>query len=209
MASKKEFLELLLSLNRIGVQKAVATEIKKTSPIHAIETLIVPALETIGEGWESGTVSLSQIYMSGKICEEIVDGIMPEDDPDRKGQPPMAIVVLDDFHQLGKRLVYSALRSSGFSLFNFGHMDVETLVENIKKEQIRILLISVLMFPSALHIKELRKILDQQKYPLKIIVGGAPFRFDEKLWQDVGADAMGKNASDAITLVNRFIEEVK
>jgi len=209
MTSDQEFEELLLSLNRIGVQQAVTAESKRSSPVHAIETLVVPALENIGAGWESGSVSLSQVYMCGKICEEIVEGILPEVDPKRRDQPPMAIVVLDDYHLLGKRLVYSALRSSGFGLTNFGQMNATTLVENIKKEHIKILLISVLMYPSALHIKQVREELDRDHYPLKIIVGGAPFRFDEKLWMEVGADAMGKSAAEAITLVDRFIKELK
>jgi len=41
-------------------------------------------------------------------------------------------------------------------------------------------------------------------YPL--IVGGAPFRFDANLWKEVGADAMGKNASEAINIITHFME---
>ena len=41
----------------------------------------------------------------------------------------------------------------------------------------------------------------------KIAVGGAPFLFDPDLWREVGADAMGKNASDAISIVRKWMEE--
>ena len=35
-------------------------------------------------------------------------------------------------------------------------------------------------------------------------VGGAPFRLDTGLWQEVGADATGRNSAEAIALVDRF-----
>jgi len=39
-------------------------------------------------------------------------------------------------------------------------------------------------------------------------VGGAPFIFDPNLWQEVGADAMGRNAADAIKLLQKYEEEM-
>ena len=41
-----------------------------------MEKLVVPALERIGAGWEQGRVALSQVYMSGRICEELVDTLL-------------------------------------------------------------------------------------------------------------------------------------
>ena len=40
----------------------------------------------------------------------------------------------------------------------------------------------------------------------KIIVGGAPFRFDSRLWEEVGADAVGIFASEAPGLVDKLAE---
>jgi hypothetical protein len=34
------------------------------------------------------------------------------------------------------------------------------------------------------------------------VVGGAPFRFDDQLWREVGADAMGLSASDALKILD-------
>lgn len=199
----------LLSMNRMEVRNILTQGSAQNSPLQNIESLVIPALEHIGASWENGDVSLSQVYMSGRICEEIIDQILPAKDPQRIHQPPMAIVVLDDYHMLGKRIVNSTLRSSGFELKNYNHMDIETLVGQVTKDKIKILLISVLMFPSALHIKDLRSRLDEENLDVKIIVGGAPFRFDQTLWQRIGADAMGLSASDAIPLVRKFIEEMR
>jgi len=58
-------------------------------------------------------------------------GQPPAADPERTGLPPMAIAVLEDYHFLGQRLVYSALRASGYSLANYGHCEVDDLVARV------------------------------------------------------------------------------
>jgi len=50
-----------------------------------------------------------------------------------------------------------------------------------------------------LKVADLKKMLIN--YPVKVIVGGAPFRFDSSLWKEVGADAFGYNASDAFDII--------
>jgi methanogenic corrinoid protein MtbC1 len=198
----------LLSLDRVAVEKILMGEDGSLSPLKTIEKIVIPALELIGQGWETGRVSLAQVYMSGRICEEMIDKMLPPSHPDRTKQPPMAIVVLEDHHFLGKRIVYSVLRSSGFELFNYGQMDVATVVKSIKADSIKILLISVLMLPSALRVKTLREALDKENCEVKLLVGGAPFRYDNQLWQEVGADAMGHNPTDAVEWVKKFSKEI-
>jgi methanogenic corrinoid protein MtbC1 len=138
----------------------------------------------------------------------MVDLILPPGDPARCSQPKMAIVVMEDYHLLGKRIVYSVLRASGFELLNYGHMDTETLAKRALEDNIKILLVSVLMLPSALRIKELRTRLGTRGAKIKIVVGGAPFRFDDQLWREVGADAFGASAVEAVDIVHRMIEEI-
>jgi len=77
-----------------------------------------------------------------------------------------------------------------------------------KKDGIKILLISVLMLPSALKVREVREKLDGSGLNIKIVVGGAPFLFDDKLWKEVGADAMGRYASEAVTIITSLTGDI-
>ncbi|MEI6179475.1 MAG: cobalamin-dependent protein [Chloroflexales bacterium] len=203
-----EFLEALLAIDRLAVRQIFSRSVDQTDAIALIEQLIVPALEQIGAQWEQGELSLAQVYMSGRICEEIVDTLLPPAKLQRISQPPMAIAVLEDYHLLGKRMVYSSLRATGYEVNDFGRVDVETLVAKVRAERIAVLLISVLMLPSALRIKEVRRQLTLANQHPKLIVGGAPFRFDEQLWHIVGADAMGKTAIEAVGHVSRLLKEL-
>lgn len=197
----ENFRNALEALDRVAAETCFQQALTETAVIDAVESLVVPALEQIGRRWNEGLIALSQVYMSGKFCEELVDRALPACAPERKHQPRQAIVVLNDYHMLGKRIVYSVMRASGFELFDYGRMDVGELVERIANDQLEILLVSVLMLPSALKIRELRDALDARGIALKILVGGAPFQFDPRLWQEVGADAMGASAADAVAIV--------
>lgn len=199
------FRESLQALDRVGAERIFQRALDQMRPIDAIERLVVPTLEQMGTSWEDGSVALSQVYMSGRFCEELVDRVLPASDPDRKHQPRSAIVVLSDHHMLGKRIVYSVMRASGFELFDYGRMEVDELVQRVLADGVRVLLISVLLLPSALKVREVCMRLKAADDRIRIVVGGAPFRFDDQLWQEIGADAQGNGAADAVRLVQQWM----
>ncbi len=196
----------LIALNHNGAEAIIREVSGLNSPMQVAGELITQVLEKIGEAWDKGNISLSQVYMSGVICEKIIDKLLPPADPSRKGQPKMAIAVFEDYHQLGKRIIYSTLRASGFEIMDLGAgLDIESIVDIVNKEKIKILLLSVLMLPAALNIKKLKVRLSGKD--VKIIVGGAPFRFDSELWKEIGADACGTDSSQALEIVSGFQEK--
>lgn len=199
------FRKALESLDRVQAQALFQHARRSLTPIETVEQLVVPTLEQIGSAWDVGSVSLAQVYLSGRFCEELVDQVLPPSDPDRKNQPRSAIVVLSDYHMLGKRIVYSVMRASGFDLFDYGRMDVSELVERALGDKLDVLLISTLMLPSALKVREVGESLKSSAISIKIAVGGAPFLFDAHLWREVGADAMGRSAGDAVTIVQHWM----
>ncbi len=117
----------------------------------------------------------------------------------------MAIAVLEDFHALGKRIVYAHLRSCGYDIIDYGQgIDAKTLADWTIKDNIEILLISTLMLRSALKVEQVKQNLEAAGSNTKILVGGAPFLLDPELWQKVRADAMGRNAADAVAIISNL-----
>lgn len=202
-----ELHDALAALDRPRVEALFQQALSRTGPMQAVEELMVPALIQLGEEWNAGKVALSQIYMSSRICEDIVDRILPVSATGRKAHPRLAIAVLSDYHTLGKRIVLSVMRASGFDVLDYGRMDVDELVERVLADDVKILLISVLMLPSALKVKAVRAALHARGNRVRIAVGGAPFLFDPELWREVGADAMGRSAADAVTIARRWKED--
>ena len=204
----QEFEEALVTMDRVKAQSIFREVDAESGPVSRIEDLIVPALERIGQGWAAGQLSLSQVYMASRLSENLVDVALPPADPKRRRNPAMAIAVLEDYHLLGARIVYSTLRASGYELRNYGRVTVDEVLRHIIGDSVEVILLSVLMLPSALKIAEVTSRLRSEGQSTKVIVGGAPFRFDAGLAEEIGADAVGHTASDAVSIVRAYSEVV-
>lgn len=202
----QQFEQALKNMDRVTAQQILAEAGAKMDTPACVDQVVLPALEHIGLRWEQGTASLALVYMSGRICEELVDRILPPASPLRIRQPKTAIAILEDFHVLGKSIIYSTLRAGGIELHDFGTMNVEQLVNKTIENDVRILLISVLMFASAKRVKEVSDQLKVRGATTRIIVGGAPFRMDDQLWKEVGADAVGTDTVKALQVTQQMIE---
>lgn len=200
---REEFKIALLNNDRIEILD-IYRKIK-SHPIDFIEDIMIQVAEEIGECWDKGEVSLSQLYMSGRICEDLVNSIFPEGHLLHRGAINTAIVNFYDHHPLGKKIVCSTFKVNGISLLDYGQgIDQGTLIEKIKRDRPKFLIISVLMLPSALKIKKLKERLEKEGIDIKILVGGAPFRFDKDLWKQVGADAMGITPMDTLNIIKEW-----
>jgi trimethylamine corrinoid protein len=136
--------QALLSLDRVRAAEIVEQAATNGSPLDVIEQLVRPVLERIGERWEAGDCALSQVYMSGRICEELLNRLLG--DPTQAGlaltspgrrAPRLAIAVLDDYHMLGKQIVRTVVRASGYPIEDLGRVDVETLVDKVAAQRHR------------------------------------------------------------------------
>lgn len=198
----------LLALDKSEAQRILVQAVANESRLSVFEDLVTPALERIGKAWEDGRVALSQIYMSGRICEELLDTLLPQTQANATEGPKIAVTTLGDHHTLGKRLVCASVRAAGFEVLDYGaEPGPEEVVDRILRDNIEVLMISVLVQPLALRIQEVFDRLRQERSDCKMIVGGAPFIMDSGLWREVGADAMGRTASEAPALIRQVLSK--
>lgn len=206
-----ELREALLTLDRVRAQQLLQAAAASMAPLEVVETLVRPALEQVGDLWDHGDCALSQVYMSGRICEELLDQLLTDrsrtgagEPVPAAGAPRLAIAVLEDFHLLGKQIVRTMMRSSGHPVLDYGRQTVDGLVERVCTEEVDILLVSTLMLPAALRVEPLMRRLSEAAPSTRVVVGGAPYRFDAQLWRDVGAHAVGLNAGEVVGIVERL-----
>ena len=211
MKSMNKFIDAfenaLLQIDRVRASDIFDKNYSESGSFEELEQLVTETLERIGTGWEEGNISLSQVYMSGIICEELIENYLPRFRLAYKQEPKIAIAVLQDHHALGKRIVYSVMRAGGYDLLDFGHgISVDELVQKTIQNEVEILLISTLMLPSALKVATVINMLREQGSNAKVIVGGAPFRLDTNLWKKVNADFDGKNATEIISIIESILQ---
>lgn len=207
VALQQAYKSALLSVDRVRAEEVLRTASAMfATPLEVAEFCLAPVLEQMGEAWESGQLALSQIYMASRISEELVERILPSPSELRGETPKIALALLEDHHMLGKRLVQSALRLAGIPVLDWQRVTVDELIARAIQERPDLILISTLMLRAALRVREVREGLDRAGLAIPIYVGGAPFRLDPLLWQEVGASAMGANSAEAIRLVSSFLE---
>ena len=194
----------LLSVNYVHLKLAYEASVIEHD--HFAEEVLVPVLDTLGERWQQGDVSLAQVYMSGRMCERLLDENAAAQ-PKQLRDHAIAVAVLEDFHVLGKRIVCSVLHAVGYEFKDYGPISLDDLVERVREDRIRILLVSTLMLSSALRVKLLKERLATMDWDVKLVVGGAPFRFDPDLWREVGAEATSVTASGVAAVLSALISE--
>ena len=198
----------LLSMDRVLCRSLLQEAMGEERQLAGIEHLLGPALAHIGDRWEAGELALTQVYMGGRICEDLLTELSPASSTPVAGAPRIGVGVLLDQHQLGKRIVASTLRSCGFHVLDYGQgLEPQDLAQRACEDRVAILMVSVLMVNSALRLREVREALGEGPDRPRLVVGGAPFRFNPHLWQEVGADAVGQTGVDAVAIAQRLLEE--
>jgi methylmalonyl-CoA mutase cobalamin-binding domain/chain len=191
----------LLANDRTEARELLVFRCRDLPPLDRIDKLVSPVLDKIGIRWERGEVSLSQVYLSTKLSDELVDEIIVVNDTLRRSTPVIAVSVLEDHHMLGLKVVSMTLQSAGYDVIDYGRTTPDEIVRLACHDQVRYLLISTLMLRSALLVKDVRELLEANGRDMQIIVGGAPFRFDAQLWRRVRADFTTTSPIEAIEYI--------
>ena len=203
----EKLFDALLTLDYESVKLILLEGIKNPeSQNFNSEELLIESQKKFGELWEQGEIALSQVYMAGKICEDVIEEISPNFKPKELYSETIYTVVLEDFHILGKKMLDSILRIAGFKLKDYGFgISAESLLEKLTQDNPRLLLISTLMLNSALRVKILAAEMTKLNLRTKIIVGGAPFNIDSDLWKKVGADGYAPTATKSIEVIKHLL----
>jgi methanogenic corrinoid protein MtbC1 len=194
----EELEQALLNNERATARRLFVEELEEIPLLERVDRVLTPILAVIGEKWEKGEVALSQVYLSAKLSEEIISGLMMESGERRMAGPKVASVCLEDYHLLGIHVVSMVVRSSGLMVIDYGRLDLVPLVDKVCQDKVEYLLVSTLMLRSALKVKRLREMLEERNCHVCIIVGGAPFRFDASLCDRVEADFTSSSPVEAM-----------
>lgn len=183
----------------------VAAELLKThSPLEIIDTLIIPALNSVGKGFEEKKVYLPQLLMSAQAAKEAFDAIKSQipAGESKKGEIIIA-TVKGDVHDIGKNIVRVLLENYGYSVTDLGK-DVapEKIVDAVKKGGVKLVGLSALMTTTVPAMEETIKILRTQVPDCRVMVGGAVMTAEYA--EMIGADFYGTDAMAAV----RFAEKV-
>ena len=166
------------------------------APLEVIDTGIVPALEVVGRGFESGSVFLPQLLMAAEAAGaafDVVRTALPQRDGASVRGPIVVATVKGDIHDIGKNICRALLENYGFKVIDLGRdVPPERIVETARREKARLIGLSALMTTTVCFMEETVKLVHENLPDCKVTVGGAVLTADYAA--KIGADHYSKDA---------------
>jgi len=198
-----ELAQSLRDLDEKKVYDLVEERIKKNVPAMEIVQSCNDGMVAIGEFFSTGKYFISQLIFSAEILKTVMKRLEPLLQGAKSGPSAGKVVigtVKGDIHDIGKNIVITLLRGSGFEVTDLGvDVPAEKFIAALKETGARVLGMSALLnftYPEMKHVVEevARAGLRDR---VEIIIGGTPV--NEQVRQFTDADYY---AGDAIVGVN-------
>jgi methanogenic corrinoid protein MtbC1 len=195
-----ELAQALRDLDEKKVYELVEKELAAgTSPLDIINSCN-DGMVAVGELFSQCTYFISQLIFSAEILKAVMKRIEPLLESGASGGKKGKVVigtVKGDIHDIGKNIVVTLLRGSGFEVIDLGvDVSADKFVNALRESGAKVLGMSALLnftYP------EMKDVVDAVveaglRDSVKIIIGGAPV--NEQVREFSGADY---TASDAVT----------
>lgn len=178
-------------------------------PLDIVQNEIIPALNTVGEGFENKTVYLPQLLMSAEAAKAAFD-VIKDNMPSGGAGGKCAFIIATvkgDIHDIGKNIVKLLLENYGFAVTDLGRdVSPEAIAEQAVRLHAPIVGLSALMTTTVPAMEETIKLLRREAPWCKIVVGGAVLNKDYA--EQIGADKYAKDAMEAVRYAEQINTEI-
>jgi len=203
-----ELAQALCDLNEKKVYNLIEERIKNNVPAMEIVKNCNEGMVGVGELFSSGKYFISQLIYSAEILKAVMSRLEPlmKGMGENKSAGKVVIgTVKGDIHDIGKNIVITLLRGSGFEVIDLG-VDVaaDKFVEAVKETGAKALGLSALLnftYPEMKNVVEAfvnRGLRDK----VKIIIGGAPC--NEQVREFAGADYYALDAVEGVSICKQI-----
>jgi len=201
--------DLALKVVHEAVQQGVPAE-------DIVFKVVVPAVEQMMKSIaENLDANLAQHFLTAQIASEVTEEMIPLFKLPPK---PKGLVVIGtaagDMHSLGRRIVSGCLKAMMIDVIDLGvNVSAQRFVDEAVANNAQVIGISAMMVHTAqgedgcLKVRQLLKERNLED-KIKVVVGGAPYRFDEELYHMVQADAWAPDGITGGKIIADLIEEV-
>jgi len=179
-------------------------------PMEVINQYMVPAMDEVGRRFDCEEYFVPELLLSARAMKAALGPLRPL--LAASGVQPVGRIVIGtvkgDLHDIGKNLVAALLEGGGFDVIDLGaDVPAKKFVEAVQTSGAGIVALSALLtvtMPSMKNTIEafsLAGIRDN----VRVIVGGAPVT--QQFADQIGADGYGENATAAVALARRLVQQ--
>lgn len=179
--------------------------LKTTEPMDIVKGLLVPALDEVGEDFESGEIFLPQLLLSAGAAQNAFSEIKAFLEENKLAREERGTILLatvkGDIHDIGKNIVKVLLENYDYRIVDLGKdVDSVEILKGIKESGASLVGLSALMTTSLQSMEESIKRIKEEFPQCKIMVGGAVLTEGYSL--KIGADYYGADAKKAVDIAN-------
>ncbi len=177
-----------------------------TAALDIVNGEIIPALDTVGAGFEQNRIYLPQLLMSAEAAktafEVIKSAIAVTGNTVHKATFVIA-TVQGDIHDIGKNIVKLLLENYGFAVVDLGKdVPPETILQKVVELHAPFVGLSALMTTTVPAMEETIRLIKLHAPWCKTVVGGAVLTADYA--RKIGADKYAKDAMECV----RYAEDI-
>ena len=197
-----------------GSKETIISEVDKVladgaEPDAIINDYLIPAINEVGELFNSKKYFLPQLIGSANTMKEAIDYLEPKMERKSAGgdMPTLVIATVEgDIHDIGKNLVVLMLKNYGYNVIDMGKdVKCEDIVDLAIKEDAAIIGLSALMTTTMMRMKDVVELCKEKGCKSKVVIGGACIT--QSFADEIGADGYSKDAADCVKLVERLLAE--
>ena len=188
------------------VQKVIRA---KANLDDLINKALIAAMDVVGDRFAKSEIFVPEMLVAAMTMKKGLDIIKPllKDQEEKSKGKIVLCTVQGDLHDIGKNLVAMMLEGAGFEVIDLGvDVTVENVIAKVAEIQPQVLGLSALLTTTMPEMENVINVLQTRgmRAALKVMVGGAPL--SAEFAEEIGADAFGKDAAEAVTIARSFID---
>ena len=170
------------------------------SSLKVIKDAVIPGILGAGKLWKQGVYFVPDIVLSAEAFKSAM-AVLEKEQNSAGGEKVGKFLICSvegDIHDLGKNIVSSMLKASGFEIHDLGvDVPISKFIEKVKEVQPDIVGLGAYMSTTAATIKDYVQALENEglRSGLKVMVGGV--RISEQYVKELGADEWGRDGVHA------------
>ena len=188
----------IMSGLKIGAAECAARELLACEPLELIERELVPALNSVGEGFEKGEIFLPQLLMSADAAKAAFEVIREKIGTSGTSRGTVVVATVEgDVHDIGKNIARAMLENYNFKVIDLGK-DVlaKEVVAAVVEHNVKLLGLSALMTTTVVNMAGTIAAVKEAAPHCKIMCGGAVLT--EEYAKDIGADCFVRDAMASV-----------
>jgi len=193
----------------LEIEALVETAVQQKMDLNAlINKALIAAMDVVGDRFSKSEIFVPEMLVSAVTMKKglnIIKPLLKENQQHARGKVILC-TVQGDLHDIGKNLVAMMLEGAGFEVIDLGvDTTVEKVVDKVAEISPQVLGLSALLTTTMPEMENVINVLQTRgmREKVKVMIGGAPV--DAEFAEKIGADAHGKDAAEAVTIVRRFI----